>query len=109
VNTVPQGARIWLNDEEIGKSPVSKDFLWYGDYDVTARLEGYETLHTHENIAMPWYQIPGFDFFAEVLWPGWIHDERSMNFAMLPAESPDREQLLRAADAFRDRTLNRED
>lgn len=105
INTVPQGAVVWLNDEEVGKTPVSVDFLWYGDYDVTARLAGYETLHTHQDIRAPWYQTPGVDFFAEVLWPGWIHDQRSMNFALLPAAEPDREQLLKAAQAFRERTL----
>ncbi|HRX86364.1 MAG TPA: PEGA domain-containing protein [Phycisphaerae bacterium] len=105
INTVPQGATVWLNDEEVGKTPVDVDFLWYGDYDVTARLAGYETLHTHQNLTAPWYQVPGIDFFSEVLWPGWIHDERSMNFAMIPAPEPDREQLLRAAEAFRTRTL----
>lgn len=105
INTVPQGADIWLNDEEIGRSPVAVDILWYGDYDVTARLAGYETLHTHQHISAPWYQTPFLDFITEVLWPGWIHDQRSMNFALAPAAEADREQLLRAAQAFRERTL----
>jgi len=105
INTVPQGATVWLNDEEVGKTPVSVDFLWYGDYGVTARLPGYETLHTHQNIRGPWYQLPFFDFFSEALWPGWIHDQRSMNFALAPAAEPDRAQLLQAAEAFRERTL----
>jgi hypothetical protein len=109
INTVPQGATIWLNDEEIGKSPVSTDFLWYGDYAVTARMEGHETLQTHQRVPAPWYQTPGLDFIFEVLWPGWIHDQHAMNFALLPAQEVDRAQLLNAAEAFRERTLNRDD
>jgi hypothetical protein len=109
INTVPQGATVWLNDEEIGKTPVSVDFLWYGDYDVIARLDDHETLRTHQNITEPWYQLPFIDFFSEVLWPGWVHDQRSMNFALVPAETPDRDELLRAAEAFRDRTLASDD
>ncbi|HNO80370.1 MAG TPA: PEGA domain-containing protein [Phycisphaerae bacterium] len=105
INTEPQGALIWLNDEEIGRSPVSTDFLWYGDYDVVARLEGYETLKTHHNIKSPWYQKPGIDFFSEILYPGHIHDERSADFVMEPQVVPDRNELLERASEFRERSL----
>jgi hypothetical protein len=105
INTEPRGAIVWLNDEEVGRSPVSVDFLWYGDYSVIARLDGYETLNTHEAIAEPWYQWPGIDFFTEVLWPGRIHDQRSMSFALSPAHPPDRAELLSRAQAFRHQTL----
>ena len=105
VNTEPQGAIIWLNDEEVGRSPVSVDFLWYGDYSVIARLDGYETLVTHDEIQAPWYQWPGVDLFTEVLWPGWIHDQQSMSFALKPERLPDRDELLTRAQAFREQTL----
>ncbi|MCP4263659.1 MAG: PEGA domain-containing protein, partial [Planctomycetes bacterium] len=32
INTEPQGALVILNDEEIGTSPVTVSFEWYGDY-----------------------------------------------------------------------------
>ncbi len=105
INTQPQGALIWLNDEEVGRSPVTVDFLWYGDYSVTARLDGYETLNTHQKLACPWYQYPGIDFVTEVLYAGQIHDEQEMNFALKQEETPDREGLLQRAEAFRDKTL----
>ena len=34
INTEPQGAVVFLNDEEIGTSPVTASFEWYGDYNV---------------------------------------------------------------------------
>jgi len=43
INTEPQGALVILNDEEIGESPVTVNFNWYGDYWVRIRKEGYET------------------------------------------------------------------
>ena len=88
IETEPQGALVFLNDEEIGRSPVQREFLWYGDYDIVARKEGYATLHTHERINTPWYQVPGIDFFTELLYPGRIHDQRLMSFTLEPESLP---------------------
>ena len=40
INTKPQGALVALNDEEIGESPVTVSFNWYGDYCVRISKEG---------------------------------------------------------------------
>ncbi len=101
INTEPQGALLWLNDEEIGRTPVSVDFLWYGDYDVVARLDGYQTLTTHHEVECPWYELPGIDLVAEALYPGRIHDTHTMEFALEPAEPADREGLLERAKELR--------
>ena len=105
INTDPQGARVTLNDEEIGTSPVSVDFIWYGDYDVILHKSGYETLHTHHKLLAPWYQVPPIDFVAEALVPFTIHDRREMFFTLEPAKEINREQLLENAAGFRERTL----
>ncbi len=68
--SVPDGARVFLNDREIGRTPATVEFTWYGDYDVVYRLEGYETIKTNAVLNPPLYQRFPFDFFAEVLWPG---------------------------------------
>ncbi len=43
INTAPPGAMVVLNDEEIGTSPVTVSFEWYGDYNVRVSKEGFET------------------------------------------------------------------
>lgn len=105
VNTDPQGALVHLNDQQIGTSPAKVDFTWYGDYDVVVRKDGYKTLKTNHRLDAPWYQVPPFDFVAEVLTPGWIHDEREMFFELEPAEPIDKEQLVEDAVEVRERTL----
>ena len=105
VRTEPDGARVFLNDQEVGTSPVSVDFLWYGDYDVIIRKQGYETLKTHHKIDPPWYQIPPMDFVAEILVPFEIHDEREVAFTLQPAEEIDPEALLQDALELRERAL----
>ncbi len=102
VNTEPQGALVYINDEEIGRSPASTDFTWYGDYDIVIRKDGHETVQTHEKINAPWYQLIPFDFFAEVLWPGQIHDERFLSYTLTQRVEPSRDELIEAATAFRE-------
>ncbi|MCP4593710.1 MAG: PEGA domain-containing protein [bacterium] len=101
VRTAPSGALVYLNDEEVGRSPVTTDFLWYGDYDVILRKEGHQTLKTHAVIRAPWYQVPPLDFFAEALYPGRIHDERFLSFELEPEDLPGRDELIERAETFR--------
>lgn len=107
ISTEPPHALVFLNDQEIGRSIVTTDFLWYGDYDVIIRKEGYQTLKTNWEIKAPWYQVIPFDFFAEVLWPGHIHDEHSRHFVLEPAEHPSTEELTERAMEARDRAFER--
>ncbi len=105
INTAPAGALVYLNDEEVGHSPVTTDFLWYGDYDVVIRKEAHQTLCTHAKIKAPWYQIPPFDFFVEVLYPGTIHDVRFLSFTLEPEQLPGCEEVVERAEELRGTAL----
>lgn len=101
IRTAPEGGLVFLNDEEVGFSPVSVDFTWYGDYDVVVRKRGHQTLKTHLLVRPPWYQVPPIDFLAEVVWPGWIHDQHEAEFELLPQSPPEIEDLIERAQALR--------
>ena len=101
INTNPTGALVLLNDEEIGVSPVNVSFNWYGDYNVTIRKQGYNTLNTHQRLEAPWYDHFPFDFFAEVLYPGRIVDSYEWSFDLIPSEATgqvDRQKLIETAE-----------
>ncbi len=106
ITTEPPNARVFLNDQEIGRSEVTTDFLWYGDYGVTIRKEGYETLQTNWTVKAPWYQWVPFDFFSEVLWPGELHDQHERHFVLEPARTPTQEELVERAVETRERALD---
>ena len=106
ITTEPPSALVFLNDQEIGRSEVTTDFLWYGDYDVAIRHEGYETLQTHWDIKPPWYQVMPLDFFTEVLWPGHLHDTHSRHFVLEPRELPTSDEVTRRALETRARALD---
>ena len=104
--SVPDGARVFLNDREIGRTPATVEFTWYGDYDVVYRLDGYETVKTNAVISPPLYQRFPFDFFAEVLWPGELHDHHDIPTQQLVARQPiNQDELISRAKELRDRAL----
>lgn len=79
VKSNPPGALAYLNGEEFGRTPVTRDFTWYGTYDVTLRKEGYRTLKTKGRVIAPWWQWVPIDLFAELL-P--ITDRRTLAYRM---------------------------
>lgn len=98
INTRPQGALVVLNDEEIGTSPVTVSFQWYGDYNVTIRKEGFETLKTHRKLKAPWYDAFPFDFFAQIVNPKRIVDSYEWTFQLQDRKEPTRQELIRQAE-----------
>jgi hypothetical protein len=68
----PPGALVWLNDREVGRTPVTVDFTFYGRYDVRLFLEGYEPMHTYGDAKSPWWDTIGIDLISEAV-PGEPH------------------------------------
>jgi len=100
INTEPQGALVFLNDEEIGTSPVTVSFEWYGDYNVRINKEGYETLNTHRKLKAPWYDKGPYDFFA-MLRPKRIVDSYQWLFTLEGKKQISREELIQNAEKLK--------
>ncbi len=101
INTKPQGALVLLNDEEIGTSPVTVSFEWYGDYWVRISKEGYETLNTHRPLKGPWYDKFPFDFFAQIVSPKRIVDSYEWTFELESKKQISREELIQNAEKLK--------
>jgi hypothetical protein len=84
IDSNPSGALVYLNEEEVGRTPLKKPFKWYGNYSVTVRKEGYETLKTTTQVKPPAFQIVPLDFFADVL-PFTFKDEQHFAYTLQPA------------------------
>jgi len=100
INTEPDGALVILNDEEIGISPVTVGFEWYGDYNVAIRKEGFETLKTHRKLKAPWYDGFPFDLFAQIL-PHRIVDSYEWQFDLEEKKQIAPDQLIQNAEQLR--------
>lgn len=85
IESEPPGALVFLNDQEIGRTPVTRPFVFYGTYDVVLRLEGYETLRAKKLVLAPWWQWVPIDFAAE-FFP--LTDKQTARFVLQPAVEP---------------------
>ena len=92
--TNPAEAKVWLNDEEIGSTPVTTNFNWYGDYRIRVEKSGYAILNTHQDLKRPLHDRFPLDFIAECLWPGRIVDSYTWEFNLEPSKPIASEELI---------------
>ncbi|MBX3363160.1 MAG: PEGA domain-containing protein [Phycisphaeraceae bacterium] len=88
VTSDPPGARIWLNDTEIGRTPASASFKFYGVYDVRLEAPGHEPLHTRRRVEAPLYEYPVIDLVAMAV-PGRRRHHVAWHFELEPAIEQD--------------------
>lgn len=106
VTSEPPGAIVWLNNVEIGRTPVETDFTFYGRYDVRLNREGFEPVVTTRDASAPIHEWPGLDLVAAAL-PFTFHNKIDWHFDLAPTpESINLEQanadlLERATEARR--------
>jgi len=102
ITSEPPGALVYLNDQEVGRTPVTVPFTFYGVYDVRLEADGYQPLWTQQRAVAPWWETPGIDLFAEAVPDGKV--ELKWPFQMQPqppAEQVDADVLLDHARQMR--------
>ena len=104
VKSRPAGAVVWLNGEEVGTTPVTTGFTWYGVYEVVLRKEGYQAVRTVHQTARPIYQWPVLDLFFEGLWPGTLVDRHEWQFQLQEFGPVDPNGLIERATELREKS-----
>jgi len=103
IRSNPPGALVYVDDYEIGTTPVSVNFTNYGTRKIRLVKDGYETPTVMQPISPPWYEIPPLDFISENLIPGELRDQRMLCYQLRPQIVVPREQLLARAEDLRAR------
>ncbi|MDB4671246.1 PEGA domain-containing protein [Pirellulaceae bacterium] len=101
IRSNPPGALVYVDDVQIGHSPVSVPFTYYGTRTIRLEKDRFKTVEVQQNINSPWYQTPPLDFVSEVLLPFEIRDERAVNIDMLPLEPTNESEVLNRAKQIR--------
>lgn len=104
VRSNPPGALVYVDDQEIGTTPVSTSFVYYGTRKIRLVRDGYETVTVLQRIRPPWYQHAPLDFFSENLVPWDFRDERVLDFELVPQRVVPTEELLGRAENLRQST-----
>lgn len=101
VTSDPSGATVWINDREIGRTPCSAEFTYYGTYDVRIEREGCEPVQGSAEAKAPAFDWLGIDLVSEVL-PARLVSRTEWHFVLTPTDTDEaalrtRAQELRAA------------
>jgi len=99
--TNPPGALVYVDDYEIGTTPISHNFTYYGNRKIRLVKDGFETLTLMQPVPTPWYQFPPLDFVTENLIPLEIHDDHTFSYQLSPQAVVPTEQLLQRAEELR--------
>ncbi len=68
IRSNPPGAMVYVDDQQIGLTPVSTEFTYYGTRKIRLVKDQFETMTTYHTFAAPWYQLPPLDFVTENFW-----------------------------------------
>ena len=103
LRTDPPGALAIVNGEEIGPTPVSRSFYYYGDREITFLLDGYETKTVIQPIKAPWWDNLVTEFFTRKPLAVHLRDEREFKYQLSPAQQPQAADLKDRAEQVRSR------
>jgi hypothetical protein len=101
VRSSPPGAQVFVDDQEIGTTPCSSSFTYYGTRKITLIKDGYRTETLHQPLYPTWYEIPPLDFVSENLVVRELRDERVVDVQLVPQEIVPESRLLERANALR--------
>lgn len=108
ITSTPSEALVYVNEREVGRTPCEVDFLFYGEYDVRLKLDGYESIVGSGKASAPFWDFIGADFVSEIA-PLDLESRVEWHFTFVPADDSfpsllDRAHLMRTA-VLEDMTL----
>lgn len=109
INSNPQGATVYVDGHQIGKTPVSTDFTYYGTRNIRLEMDNYQTLSVKQKVRPPWYEYPPFDFFTETFSASEIKDHHVWTYDLQQRAISSDDQIMQRANEFAfegSRTIN---
>ena len=104
IRSNPPGALVMIDNHNIGITPCSTDYTYYGKRNIQLIRDGYETLNDSRWILPPWYEIPPLDVVSENAIPYELRDERIIDYQLMPQKVVPTQQLLGRAENLRQTT-----
>ena len=101
ITSDPPNALVWLNDREVGRTPVSINFIYYGEYDIRIQHDDSESVMTSRWLRAPLWDMPFVDIAAEIM-PFQLDSTPKWHFDLQP-RNDNPEQLINRANLFRTR------
>lgn len=101
ITSNPPGARVLVDGEDIGLTPASMDFLYYGTREITLIRDGYETHTVMQKVPAPWYQVPPLDFISDNFLPFRVTNRHRFHYELQRQQQVPQQSLLDRANGLR--------
>ena len=106
IRSNPSKARVFLDEKEIGDTPLTVRFHFYRTSHIRLVKDGFVTHRGEVELSAPWYEWFPLDFFSEILVPFTIHDRHQYVAALEPRPTgsqaaAEEAAFLKRADAAR--------
>lgn len=88
IKSKPADARLYVDYDEKGRTPVETHFTHYGTRSVRLEKSGYKTRVVNVDLSPTWYSYFPINFVTEVLLPFTIVDHRIREFELTPYKVP---------------------
>lgn len=97
IKSDPPGATVFINGRDSGKTPLTKQFDFYGSREIVLRMEGRESVRKVVSPGVPWFEFFPLDFFFEIIFPLTLRDRHEYSLSLPPLpERPPHDILERA-------------
>ena len=83
IQSEPAGADVYVGGEHVGKTPVKKEFTFYGTREVIIRREGFAEKRADMKLKPPFYQRFPLDMVAEGILPFEFKNEQTFRYSLL--------------------------
>lgn len=97
----PPGAMVMLEGEEVGYTPMSLDFTYYGTRELTLIKDGYKTLTVMQKVPAPWYQRGPMEFVTDNFALTKINNRHEFTYSLEPHEATSTQDLLQRASGLK--------
>jgi len=104
IRSVPSGALVKVDGEEIGYTPVSMDFTYYATREITLTKDGYETQSVMQKVKTPWYQWFPLDMVSDNLLPFEVTNRHEFTYQLQPKVVVPTDELLNRGNLLRSET-----
>ncbi len=106
INSNPPGALVRIDGKDVGYTPASFDYTWYGTREVQLIKDGYETKTQLVNIKAPWYQRFPLDFVSDNFLGTHVRDHRRFDISMSPKQPDVSQDVIERGRSLRSQAVH---
>lgn len=106
INSNPPGALVRIDGKDVGYTPASIDYTWYGTREVQLIMDGFETKTQLVNINAPWYQRFPLDFVSDNFLGTHVRDHRRFDISMSPRQPDVSQDVIERGRSLRSQAVH---